>query len=139
MPCEVYTKDEIYEHSVQENKEQSKIISELKDEVNQLTQLLCAVCHFYPYFYNKNKREFVPMLDDDSTDKPFIKLNEWWKEHQKFDYIRQTNTNIDFYKQKHPQLENDEIIRLVKIGVLKDVDCDENLQETLEKYGYFYS
>ena len=79
------------------------------------------------------------MLNDDSIDKPFIRLNEWWKEHQKSDYIRQTNANIDFYKQKHPQLENDEIIRLVKIGVLKDVDCDENLQETLEKYGYFYS
>ena len=45
------------------------------------------------------------MLNDDSNDRPFIKLNEWWKEHQKSDYIRQTNANIDFYKQKHPQLE----------------------------------
>ena len=57
MPCEVYTKDELYEQSIQVNKHQSEVISELKDEVNQLTQLLCTVCRFHPFFYNKNKKK----------------------------------------------------------------------------------
>lgn len=139
MPCEVYTKDEIFEHSVQKNKEQSKIISELKEEVNQLTQLLCTVCRFDPHFLDYQNDRYVAMLKSDVNEfipPIFFELNEWWKSHKQDDEIRRNNANIDYYKAKHPKLTNDEIIRLVDIGVLQDVDCDVNVIETLQKYGY---
>lgn len=139
MPCRSPYDDEPVRIYV-ENPDDKKRVAELtatnakmKAELDTLTRLLCTLCRFNPMIYDRTNAKFLSVLQDEE---PFKELYEWYKEHLEVDRRRQRTVNVEFYKKLHPELSDDEIVRLLGMGVIEDKDADPCVDKFLKYYGY---